>query len=301
MRPYGWNRDGSLIRDEADTIRGWADHILAGGKVKPLVAQLNDAGIPTAQGKRWSSRSITRALINPRMVGLRQLRDGSLVEAPDVEAILDRDQWDQLVTMFNDPDRQRFSTRRPPALLSSGLLRCGRCGNTMYTAMSSDETLMYRCQSEACPAPISIHAHIVEPEVAERLLVRVTSPGWLVAVGRITTHSVGHYEAVLADIDSRIIRLAEEFGGLESSEPAFTAGLAAARAARETTQRSLHAAATLEQIPELTSGDVVEWWADTATIDDKRRLIDLVIDHVTVKPRRGNPTVSDRLDYTWRD
>ena len=76
---------------------------------------------------------------------------------------------------------------------------------------------------------------------------------------------------------------------------------AAARAARETTQRSLHAAATLEQIPELTSGDVVEWWADTATIDDKRRLIDLVIDHVTVKPRRGNPTVSDRLDYTWRD
>ena len=300
MRPYGWNRDGTTVRDEADTIRGWADHILAGGKVKPLVAQLNDAGIPTAQGKRWSSRSITRALINPRMVGMRQLRDGSLVEAPDVEAILDRNDWDQLVEKFNDPDRQRFANRRPPALLSSGLLRCGRCGNSMYTAMA-DETLMYRCQAEGCPAPISIHAHIVEPEVSERILVRVTSAPWLVAVGRVTSQSVGHYQAVIDDIDSRIVRLAEEFGGGESSEPAFTAGLAAARAAREVAERNLKTAATVQQIPELTTGDVVEWWADTATIDDKRRLIDLVIDHITVKPRRGNPTVEDRLDYQWRD
>lgn len=300
MRPYGWNRDGTLIRDEADAVRGWAEHILAGGKVKPLVAQLNDAGIPTSQGGRWSSRSITRALINPRMVGMRQLRDGSLVEAPDVEAILDRGQWDQLVEMFNDPDRQRFANRRPPALLSSGLLRCGRCGNSMYTAMA-DETLMYRCQAEGCPAPISIHAHIVEPEVSERILVRVTSAPWLVAVGRVTSQSVGHYQAVIDDIDSRIVRLAEEFGGGESSEPAFTAGLAAARAAREVAERNLKTAATVQQIPELTTGDVVEWWADTATIDDKRRLIDLVIDHITVKPRRGNPTVTDRLDYLWRD
>ena len=69
MRPYGWNRDGTLIRDEADTIRGWAEHILAGGKVKPLVAQLNDAGIPTAQGGREWYASTVRA-IEQRSVAL---------------------------------------------------------------------------------------------------------------------------------------------------------------------------------------------------------------------------------------
>ena len=74
-RAYGWNTDGSLNPDEAEHLRAVVKHLLDGGSLKSITKKMSDDGVPTLNGaKMWAPRTISRAVQNPRMAGLRRTK-----------------------------------------------------------------------------------------------------------------------------------------------------------------------------------------------------------------------------------
>ncbi|MFZ0178620.1 MAG: recombinase family protein [Candidatus Dormiibacterota bacterium] len=70
-RAYGFTPNGrSVVEDEAAIIRQIAGELLAGSKLRPLVARLNAAGIKPARAGQWSTRTVKGIMNSPRIAGL---------------------------------------------------------------------------------------------------------------------------------------------------------------------------------------------------------------------------------------
>ncbi|QCG77856.1 serine integrase [Gordonia phage Phlop] len=295
LRAYGWTNDGKIVESEADEIRSWARHVIDGGAIRPLVAELNERGVATVTGKSWAAPTITRALTAPRMVGLRE-RDGELEDAP-IEPILDRDTWDEVVAILTDPARKKFASRKNPPTLLAGILRCGRCGRNLHATGPS-----YACSARygGC-GEISTSQRLADTEVTERVLIRITGDEWLTALSDARRESAETFETAIAEAENRMVHLAEVFGE-GGNQQAFDAGVAKAREVAEEARGRIALLDATAALPDtVTDAEVVEWWAD-APIDTRRQVIRVVVDHIDVRakadaePKAG---VGDRMHFHW--
>ncbi|QNJ56361.1 recombinase family protein [Gordonia phage Portcullis] len=295
LRAYGWTNDGKIVESEADEIRSWARHVIDGGAIRPLVAELNERGVATVTGKSWAAPTITRALTAPRMVGLRE-RDGDLEDAP-IEPILDRDTWDEVVAILTDPARKKFASRKNPPTLLAGILRCGRCGRNLHATGPS-----YACSARygGC-GEISTSQRLADTEVTERVLIRITGDEWLTALSDARRESAETFETAIAEAENRMVHLAEVFGE-GGNQQAFDAGVAKAREVAEEARGRIALLDATAALPDtVTDAEVVEWWAD-APIDTRRQVIRVVVDHIDVRakadaePKAG---VGDRMHFHW--
>jgi hypothetical protein len=134
-----------MVPDEADVIREAAAAILDHNvSLKAVARDLNDRGIPTATGAKWSAAAVRYVLVKPSIAGLQQhltekdrraarTRGGkppqpTLKDAP-WDAILDRDVWERLCDKLNDPERlTNGGLGREPRWLLSNIATCGICG-----------------------------------------------------------------------------------------------------------------------------------------------------------------------------
>ncbi|WNO27914.1 serine integrase [Gordonia phage Halo3] len=295
LRAYGWTNDGKIVESEADEIRSWARHVIDGGAIRPLVAELNERGVATVTGKSWAAPTITRALTAPRMVGLRE-RNGDLEDAP-IEPILDRDTWDEVVAILTDPARKKFASRKNPPTLLAGILRCGRCGRNLHATGPS-----YACSARygGC-GEISTSQRLADTEVTERVLIRITGDEWLTALSDARRESAETFETAIAEAENRMVHLAEVFGE-GGNQQAFDAGVAKAREVAEEARGRIALLDATAALPDtVTDAEVVEWWAD-APIDTRRQVIRVVVDHIDVRakadaePKAG---VGDRMHFHW--
>lgn len=305
-RAYGWNTDGSLNPDEAEHLRAVVKHLLDGGSLKSITKKMSDDGVPTLNGaKMWAPRTISRAVQNPRMAGLRRTKvrgenEDRYDTDPGVEPLISRADWVAVCDLFADESRKRFAAHRDSSGLLSGVARCCLCDGLMYYV--STAPARYQCPNRGrnCKG-VSINAGMLDPEVEEQVLVKVSSRPWLRALDRVAAKPPNNYEQDIADADARIVTLAELFGGGDQTdETALQAGITAARAAKAEAQRKLELVATAANLPSTTPEEVVEWWVDVATKLDKRELILLLVDQARVYPRSGNPLIEDRVDITWK-
>ena len=284
-RAFGWNRDGTVNADEAETVRRIADWIADGGATKTLATQLNDEGLRTATGKPWTVQVINRALKNPRMIGHR-LKDGRLIVDDTVDPILDRTQWDKVVEHLTSPDRDRFIAPKLRQWLLAGKLVCGHCGSAMWLSNGA-------ARSE-CGASISQAA--VERDVAEYVLATITSPAWLTAVAAARDRGPDHYRETIAMADDRMRTLAEVFGAGDSEEVALMAGVEAARRVRGEAERELATLDAVGAVDALTDVEIVSWWEGAAEVQ-RRAVIDVVVGRIVVAPAEKGLRLADRLTY----
>lgn len=300
MRAYGWTTKGKLVADEATELRTMAHRVADGDPIKHIVADLTERGVQTVTGRPWSHRTITRAVQNPRMVGLRE-RDGHLVADPDVEPVIDADTFERIRERMTAPERQKFTpaARKPgadtdaPALLA-GLMVCGLCGGPMY-AIQDD----YACGSDDCPR-IFIRQTMADAEVTEQVLAVITSRPWLQAMTEVAADGADHYRQQITDTDSRIVRLAAEFGNGGHPE-AFDAGLTAARRTRVEAEQNLALLDATGGVPSFTEEGVVKWWAEDAPATAKREVVHAVVSRVVVQSRRAAAeSGEDRIAVEWR-
>ncbi|QDM56130.1 recombinase family protein [Gordonia phage RogerDodger] len=295
LRAYGWTNDGKIVESEADEIRSWARHVIDGGAIRPLVAELNERGVATVTGKSWAAPTITRALTAPRMVGLRE-RNGELEDAP-IEPILDRDTWAEVVAILTDPARKKFASRKNPPTLLAGILQCGRCGRNLHATGPS-----YACSARygGC-GEISTSQRLADTEVTERVLIRITGDEWLTALSDARRESAETFETTIAEAENRMVHLAEVFGE-GGNQQAFDAGVAKAReVAEEARGRIALLDATAALPATVTDAEVVEWWAD-APIDTRRQVIRVVVDHIDVRAKADaepGAGVGDRMHFHW--
>ncbi|WP_353107847.1 recombinase family protein [Gordonia sp. (in: high G+C Gram-positive bacteria)] len=299
MRAYGWDTRGRIIDAEADELRGIAKRVADGDPIRHIVNDLRDREITTVTGKAWTHRTITRAVQNPRIVGMR-LRDEQVEPDPDVAAILDMATWEKINTRLSSADRQKFTprSRRPGAdqveqPLLAGLIFCALCGGPMYLLEGN-----YACGGSGCPR-VFIRQTIAEAEVSEQALMVVTSPPWLQALAEVSGLGADHYRKVIEDARGRMVRLAEEFGG-GGHPDAFDAGVAAARRVQAEAEKDLAVLDATGALPLLSAEAIVTWWNEDASLERKRALVSAVVAKVTVRRTADSGSGAERIAIEWR-
>ncbi|WP_429427715.1 recombinase family protein [Nocardia sp. GAS34] len=124
-RPFGYERDGTTVREsEAAVIREMVRRILAGESMKKIALDLNDRGITTSVGARWSGEKVKRVAANPRNGGYVPYL-GENVARTEGPALISESDWDRLTGLLAGQGKGRPATGE---YVCSGLVQCGNCG-----------------------------------------------------------------------------------------------------------------------------------------------------------------------------
>ena len=304
-RPFGFEDDRETHRpDEADVIRTLTARFLAGESLRSLALWMESEGVTTVFDKPWRTSTIRDMLVSPRIAGLRQHR-GEVIGAASWEPIISERDRDRVLAMF---EQKKVSGRRTPRnYLLTGLLRCGRCGHTLYSSRRVNSR-RYVCKGgpdhRGC-GRLTVVADPLEQLVAAALLYRLDTPELAdVIAGR-------------AAQDEQAAALADSIG----QDNAQLEELAAAYAAKQFTMREWMAARNpiQERIRSASrrhdrivgtdslagfvgNGDALRTqWADL-NLTRQHAIVRAVLDHVVIAPTevRGGVFNPDRVDLVWR-
>jgi len=107
-------------------LREGAKRLLAGESQYAVMNDWNHKGLLTRTGAMWRSSTLRRALLSPTMIGMRE-HDGKLYPT-GWPAILDRETWDRVRNLFENPSRRfqaidgSYASKRA---LGGGVTLCG--------------------------------------------------------------------------------------------------------------------------------------------------------------------------------
>nr|WP_243696198.1 recombinase family protein [Labedella phragmitis] len=177
QRPFGFEDDRMTVREaEAQIVRSLAERFLAGESVRSLAAWMNASDVPTtAGGTDWRTTTVRGILRSGRIAGLREHR-GQVVGAAAWPAIISPEQRERILLTF--ASRQASGRRAPRRYLLSGLLKCGKCGHTLFSS-SREDRRRYVCLSGpdhgGC-GRLTVVAPPVEGLIADAVLLRLDTP-----------------------------------------------------------------------------------------------------------------------------
>jgi DNA invertase Pin-like site-specific DNA recombinase len=176
-RPYGYEADRRTVRpDEAEVIRDCARRVLAGDSLRSICIDLNDRGVATVTGGQWTSQTLRRMLMSPRISGQRAHR-GEIVAKAEWPAIITPRQTQQLQAKLRDPARR--TNRASRRYLLTQLLQCSHCHSMLVARPRDDGTRRYVCASgpgfTGC-GKTTVIADPVEHFIAQAVLHRLESP-----------------------------------------------------------------------------------------------------------------------------
>jgi site-specific DNA recombinase len=153
-RPFGyWSNGGVLTinQEEAAEFRLIAKNMIEGASLRSEAMRLNDKGVPTLLGGKWSPTTIRRMLENKVSMGLLEMPDGELRLIAD-EQVLDAGTFKEVQNALAKRTRVSFagpdykyaqnSSGRVPTSLLSGIATCVTCGRPVG---SGKNTNAYRC------------------------------------------------------------------------------------------------------------------------------------------------------------
>ncbi|WP_395103883.1 recombinase family protein [Actinomadura sp. SCN-SB] len=191
--------------ETAPRVREMATRIANGTRVGTIVAELNDAGIPSPadqaridkgrepKGSRWTQTALEDTLTNPTLTGrlMHDPRpaedkvdaDGKRIKLPQSELrpVLDRDGEPVMVSetaVLSDAElhavtaaikgRYRGQSVRQTDTLLSGVVICDVCSQPMHHNARRDRgTASYRCKNKC---GVTIQRHHLEPYVISEVL-----------------------------------------------------------------------------------------------------------------------------------
>lgn len=189
-RPYGYEtreaglQEQGLRPDEAEVVREMVKRALAGESMLSLCRDLNERGILSATGGRWSLSSMSRLLRSARIGGLREYR-GRLIAAPWPAIITEREHQ-ELRALLSANARAGTRSQRS-YLLTGGIVRCGNCTAEMIgRPLGSQHRPTYACVKErgGCNR-VFARADDVDRLTAEATFREMEAPGFAERVQRL--------------------------------------------------------------------------------------------------------------------
>lgn len=158
--PFGLTVDENMnyIPDEknAKIVRRIFEDIAAGVPKSRIVERLNADGIRNQKGKLFCTRNIYDMLRNEKYIGnyiytidkKEVIRLDGFIKNP----IIDRDLWDRVQDINNQPARKRYSTRKRIYHLT-GKSYCGNCGDVycgggVKRNKAGTEYVYYKCNGK---------------------------------------------------------------------------------------------------------------------------------------------------------
>lgn len=185
--PYGYDRDGKLIPDEAEVIRRLRDlYMKESLSFLKIAERLNQEGL-LRRGYEWTRNTVALTLENIFYAGIirlgtkmkngkypqrkRELRVDVIDVPGEHEAIWTLDEYEEHLRLMRM--RSKGNHSRKLDYLFSGLLRCGRCGATMFGRLTTRRSLKdgtiirypyYMCSrrrdSKTCDMPTFRQKHV---------------------------------------------------------------------------------------------------------------------------------------------
>ena len=305
VRPFGYQIDQlTVVESEAAVIRELAERYLAGESSMSLTSWLQESGTPTAQGAEWRTSTVRQILVSPRVAGLRS-HNGEVVGPAVWPAIITPEQHRQLVAIF--ARKTPTSKRTPRRYLLSGMLRCGKCGNKLFSSVRGD-TRRYVCVSGpdhgGC-GRLTIVAAPVEEWLAEAVLMRIDSPAMNDALAGRAAADERHMAllAGLQDDQAQMRELADLWAHKTISSPEW-------KAAREPIEARIYSTnRQLDQLPGNTALEGIvghgqqlrDSW-EHLTLTRQAAIINAVLDFATISAGVNGSRAVDpnRITATWR-
>lgn len=296
--PVGYRRGAGGVLEPhpvtADAVRDAFRLRAAGGSGTQVARLLNDAGVETSYGGRWTAETARRLLTN--RVYLGEARGSGDIAAADAH--------EPLVTAetFAAAAAQTRAAQpvRGHALLS-GILRCAGCRYTMSRAASNGR---YRCKTEhsvgRCPSPAAVVDRIVEEHVVAEFLAHLADGGPRAHIApagvfleplRLAADTADQELAAWRD-DTEILALGRDL---------YLDGLQARSRRRDEAHRALQ-----DVIADISPADDVlahavglaDAWP-TLDVLEQRELLAAAIDVVFLRRGRNIP-ITDRTVILWR-
>jgi site-specific DNA recombinase len=304
-RPFGYEDDRITVRaDEAEVIRTLVERFLAGEAVRSLASWLDAEGIRTVRGGPWRTTSIRALLTSPRIAGLRVHR-GQVIGKAMWEPIVTETQRARVLALM--AQRANTGRRAPRRYLLSGLLRCGRCDNRLYSSARAT-TRRYVCSSSpdhgGC-GRLTVVAEPLEQLITDAVLYRLDTPELADALaGR---HHDDEVSVALTDELADDRAQLEELAGLYAAKAITATEWMTARnqiEARITaTTRRLHRSNGNDRLASLagTGADLGAQWG-TLSLSRQHAVIAAVLDHAVIAPGSTGARTLDpgRVRPTWR-
>lgn len=303
-RPFGFETDRITHRpDEADVIRTLAARYLAGESFRSLAGWLEDHNVRTVYGKSWTSSTLRDVLKSPRIAGLRE-HNGEVYDAVWEPIISVEDHQRILARIEHNKRTNRRANRR---YLLTGMLRCGKCDNRLYSA-ARQQSRRYVCVSGpdhgGC-GRLTVVAGPLETLVADAVLYRLDTPELAAA---LAGHAAADEQAAaLADSLAADNRQLEELAGLYADQQITAREWMAARSPIE--ERRRHSERRLAQV---TNNDALDGlvrngaelrdqWS-TLNLQRQAAIVRAIVDRITIGPvvTRGPHFDPDRVTIHWR-
>lgn len=167
-RALGYDDEGRIVDHEAALVREMFVTFRGGGSLSGIARTLQERGVPTRRGGRWTAHTVRTILKNPRYAGRRAYR-GEVLEGVvgEWEPIVDGATFDVVNARLADP-RRRTQHGTDRKHLGSGLYVCGECGDVMRGWSGHN----YRCKT----CGVSRKRDVVDAYVVEVLRARLRRP-----------------------------------------------------------------------------------------------------------------------------
>lgn len=294
-RAFGYTEDHTgLVPTEAAAVAKAYRDVLAGASLGSVAKEWNTAELLTTKGNQWRSAQVRQMLINARYAGLRSYR-GEIVGPAAWEAIVDEDTWRSVQTILADPGRRRGATRGRKHLLT-GLVVCGKCGQTMGSGVVGSGALVYSCKR--CMSN-SRNMAKVDEVVLKVVLGRLAQPD-------AADLTIDHQRADLTGLRDQAAALRAR---LEALAVDYADGLMDGQQVRVASARIKDKLAEIEPLitdahsarvfDGVTGPGVSEAW-EVISLDRRRAIIDALVS-VTVEPAgRGRVFNPELVKISWR-
>lgn len=178
-RAFGWEDDKVTLRQsEAKPMLEVVDKLMEGLPTLRAAHELNNAGVLTATGNRWTASSLKQYLTNPRVAGYRTyrrevIRDGNGEPVQGTwEPLLDPVKWELLVSKISRPDHRKVKSRPGKrTFMLTGMIRCAVCRGPMYGGKQQGGAYTYyMCRNDEQDHMVSCSGASVE-DLVRRLVV----------------------------------------------------------------------------------------------------------------------------------
>ncbi|TFD70565.1 recombinase family protein [Cryobacterium sp. Hb1] len=288
QRPFGYEIDRLTVREsEAEIIRMLVQRFLAGESVRSLVSWMTAEDVPTtAAAEGWRTPTLRQILLSGRIAGLRD-HHGEAVGPAAWPAIISVAQHHQIHALFQT---KKVSGRRAPrSYLLSGMLRCGNCGNRLYSSIRRDRR-RYVCVSgpdhRGC-GRLTIVAQPVEEWIAAAVLMRLDTPAMDdTLAGRADAND--RQAALLTELQaaqSKMTELAEMWAADEISRSEWKDARTPLEARVDNVQKQLDQIAGTNSLDALVGqGEHLTASWDTLNLDRQVAIVRAVLDMATILP-----------------
>ena len=305
QRPFGYEQDRrSVVEFEAEILRQIVARFLAGESSRSICVWLNEQNVPTTTGGQWKTMTLNAMLKSARIAGLREHK-GVVVAEAVWDPIITKNQRERILAQF--AAKRRTNTRAPRRYVLSGLLRCGKCGNKLFSAIRVD-TRRYVCSSGpdhgGCGG-ITVVAPPLEEFFSAAVLLRLDTPGMADALAgrRAADEQQSALAAELEADEEQMKVLSQMWAAKEISVGEWKAAREPIEARIRNVSRQLAQLSGSSSLDGLIGhGEKLRESWDTLNLDRQSAIIKAVLDYATILPGKPGSRSLDpaRIQPVWR-